>query len=92
MTPEGRGGGEWEGLTYGRVVLGGVVRLVRDGEREEVGVHAHLGVRLVDWRDTGGNKRQPVRSSVRRPAAERVFSALFLGFSLSLSRLSRLPV
>lgn len=41
-------------LTDSRVVCGGVVRLLRDGEGEEVGVHADFGVRLVDCRHTGG--------------------------------------
>lgn len=45
------------GLTDGRVVFRGVVGLLRDGEREEVGVHTHFGVRLVYWRQRGGGDK-----------------------------------
>lgn len=75
-----------EVLTDGRVVFGGVVRLLRDGEREEVGMHAHFGVRLVDWRHTGENNNQLVCWFVRRPAAEQISALCFWLFSCRLVR------
>lgn len=75
---------QWEVLTDGRVVFSGVVGLVRDGEWEEVGVHAHFGVRLVYWRQRGGNKisssgRLSTNMSLKR------FQRFVSGFSLPAS-------
>lgn len=40
-----------ETLTYGRIVRCGIVGLLRHWEWEEVGRHAHFGVRLISWRE-----------------------------------------
>lgn len=41
-----------ETLTYGGVILCGIVGLLGHWEWEEVGVHAHLEVGLIGWRET----------------------------------------
>lgn len=40
-----------ETLTDGRIILCGIVGLMRHREWKEVGVHAHFGVRLICWRE-----------------------------------------
>lgn len=36
-------------LTYGRIILCGIVGLMRHRKWKQVGVDAHFGVRLVRW-------------------------------------------